>query len=189
MSSYAEGQVHQLANALESSGFTPDDVTKLGQFKDLSGIRGLFRGTHELKLIKKHIIDCDAKPFVPKGWKVESHLTCGQLEWNPKMISLCLLYGEKQRGSICKERLFTMCENIPKFNANVLGYILNKPSLISRDWKDKSVLFPGTIYRNCDDNLCVLYLRWRKYCQWHWCAHDLGCSFLAEDHPAVLRVN
>jgi len=186
MSSYSIGQMNQLANALESNGFTPNNITQLGQFKNLSDIRGLFQGTHELKLIKKHIIDCDTRPFVPKGWKVESHLKGGQWEWDAKKISLHLLYGEQQRGVIDGERLRKMCENIPVFNANVLGYILKNPSLISRDWRDKSVLFLGTTYRDCYGDLCVLYLRWREYCRWHWCSYQLGSSFSTEDHPAVL---
>jgi hypothetical protein len=55
MSSYPEGQAHQLMKRLEAEGFTPDDVTKLGQYKNLSDIRGLFRGTHELRIVK-HVI-------------------------------------------------------------------------------------------------------------------------------------
>jgi hypothetical protein len=31
MSSYTEGQIHQLADALESAGFTPAEITKFGQ--------------------------------------------------------------------------------------------------------------------------------------------------------------
>ncbi|MBI2049097.1 MAG: hypothetical protein HYT29_01505 [Parcubacteria group bacterium] len=49
MSSYTEGQIHQLANALEARGFTPDDITKLGQSEDLPAIRGVLRGTYEIK--------------------------------------------------------------------------------------------------------------------------------------------
>jgi len=44
MSSYSEGQIHQLANALEAAEFTTADVTGLGQFNDLVGVRELVRG-------------------------------------------------------------------------------------------------------------------------------------------------
>jgi hypothetical protein len=48
MSSYSEGQTHQLANALESARFTADDITKLGQYRNLSDICGVLRGTHRI---------------------------------------------------------------------------------------------------------------------------------------------
>ena len=57
MSSYTEGQIHQLANALEGDGFIPDDVTKLGQYKELTSIRGVLRGTHEIKPIVNHDVN------------------------------------------------------------------------------------------------------------------------------------
>ena len=100
MSSYKEGQIHQLANRLEAEGFTSDEVTKLGQLENLSDIRGLFRGTHELNLVK-HIIDCDADPFCPDGWEVAEHHKGGQLEWNTSKIKLHL--SENQKGGNCIE--------------------------------------------------------------------------------------
>lgn len=51
MSSYKEGQMHQLADRLEAEGFTSEDVTKLGQYKDYFGLRGIMRGTHEIREI------------------------------------------------------------------------------------------------------------------------------------------
>jgi hypothetical protein len=43
MSSYTEGQTHQLMEALQTAGFTADDVTKLGQFDNLPSIRAVVR--------------------------------------------------------------------------------------------------------------------------------------------------
>ena len=44
MSSYSEGQTHQLMEALQKEGFTSDDVTKLGQFKNLPRILDVLHG-------------------------------------------------------------------------------------------------------------------------------------------------
>lgn len=46
MSSYSEGQIHQLAEGLQAAGFTAYDVTNLGQ----NALRhlGLVRGTHRI---------------------------------------------------------------------------------------------------------------------------------------------
>ncbi|MFH1171486.1 MAG: hypothetical protein V1778_03040 [bacterium] len=48
MSSYSEGQTHQLMNALEAKGFTPDHVMKLGQYKRLGDIRLVLDGQAEI---------------------------------------------------------------------------------------------------------------------------------------------
>ena len=37
----------------EAEGFTPDDITRLGQFKNLSKFRCVLYGTHEIKLIER----------------------------------------------------------------------------------------------------------------------------------------
>lgn len=48
MSSYKEGQTHQLANALEAAGFTPDHLTKLGQHSKLGDFRLVLDGRAEI---------------------------------------------------------------------------------------------------------------------------------------------
>ena len=35
----------------------------------------------------KHAIDCDADPFIPEGWKVESHSKQGKIEWKRQMCN------------------------------------------------------------------------------------------------------
>jgi hypothetical protein len=49
MSKYTEGQVHQLADALEAAGYTKGDLTTLGQFPNHQLFLGVLRGTHEIK--------------------------------------------------------------------------------------------------------------------------------------------
>lgn len=53
MSSYAEGQTHQLVDRLEAEGFTADHITKLGQFDRLDLIKSLLDGGAEIRLIPK----------------------------------------------------------------------------------------------------------------------------------------
>jgi len=48
MSSFSEGQTHQLMEKLEAEGFTPDEVTKLGQYRNYTGLRGVLNGTHKI---------------------------------------------------------------------------------------------------------------------------------------------
>ncbi len=163
MSSYKEGQVHQLANALEAAGFTPGDITKLGQSKELPGIRGLFHGTHKIR----HLIDCDANPFIPDGWEVEQHYIGGLLEWNAKKAELYLSKKQKDGNLIRGNKLRKELKNKPTLNANVLDHLLKNPHLIPEEWKDKCVFFWGTVYRDPEGDLMPRCLCWDGD-EWDW---------------------
>ena len=55
MSTMSIGAMNQLAGALENAGFTPGEVTKLTQFKDLKGIKAILNGQAEIVFfIKKY---------------------------------------------------------------------------------------------------------------------------------------
>lgn len=65
MSSYSEGQTHQLADALEAEGFTPAEVTLFGQNQGgvLTGLLLVLRGL--AKIVREGFkLACD-KPFSP----------------------------------------------------------------------------------------------------------------------------
>jgi len=49
---YSIGAMNQLADSLESAGFTADDVTKLKQSKNLSGIKDVLNGKAEIKMLE-----------------------------------------------------------------------------------------------------------------------------------------
>lgn len=169
MSSYSEVQTHQLMDALQTAGFTADEVTKLGQFKKLLQIRDI---VNNLAVISypQHLIDCDALPFCPDGWEVVEHRKHGQLQWDPSKIRLHL--SKKQTdGKVIGNKLRKELENQSVLNANVLDYLLAHPDLIPEEWKGKAVFFWGTIYRYSDGYLCVRCLcwsgdRWGRDCGW-----------------------
>ncbi|MEK7569844.1 MAG: hypothetical protein AAB515_00135 [Patescibacteria group bacterium] len=48
MSSYSEGQVHQLMEKLEAAGFTAADITLLGQCNNLPGMLDVLHGRSEI---------------------------------------------------------------------------------------------------------------------------------------------
>lgn len=179
MSSFSEGQTHQLMDALEAAKFSTTDITRLGQFSNLPGIRDVVNGRAEI-VVRRHVIDCDAAPFVPDGWKVEEHIKGGEFEWNPEAISLYL--SDKQQGSGWVEgnKLRKELTGMPVLNANVLDYLLAHPNLIPDEWKGKYVFFWGTIYRRSDGSLYVRYLNWygvswdrdSRWLDFDWYAHD-----------------
>lgn len=52
MSSYKEGQVHQLMDRLEKEGFTSEHITKLGQMENLQSIRDVLDGLAQIITVK-----------------------------------------------------------------------------------------------------------------------------------------
>lgn len=187
MSSYSEGQTHQLMEALEVRGkFTGQDVTSLGQFSDLPGIKDVVRGHAKIVWVE-HIINCDVQPFTPSGWSVEKHTPGGQWPWDPSKIILYLSKKQKKSGTIEGNKLrqeLEKLEGMLTLNANVLDYLLAHPEIIPEEWKGKAVFFWGTIYRHSDGYLIVRCLYWDGS-QWDWDNYWFGSDFDGNDPAAV----
>ncbi len=181
---YSIGAMNQLGDALENAGFSVEDVTKLKQFKNLKGFKDVLRGMAGISY-PKHIIDCDADPFIPNDWSAEEHKKGGLLKFNPAKISLFLSKDQK-KCSISGNDLRKELSVKPVMNANVLDYLLAHPELIPGEWKGKFIFFWGTIYRDSGGRLCVRYLRWRGS-EWSWryswCDDDFD-----SDNPAALAI-
>ena len=154
-------------------------VNKLG---GLEGAQRFLRGDAEV-VIKTHVIDCDANPYVPNNWKVEEHIKGGELRWNPDEVELYLC--DKQKGGTIEgNELRKLLKGKPVLNANVLDYLLANPQLIPEEWKDKAVFFWGTIYRNSHGLLYVRFLYWLDD-RWFWNSDWLD-FFFNDSNPAVL---
>ena len=125
---------------------------------------GLIDGTHEIKKIE-HIIDCDADPFVSKGWNVEEHLKMGNIKFDPSKIDLYLSEKQKNR-SIKGHDLREELKGKKVLNANVADHLLKYPQIFPKKWKKDSegkirfIFFWGTIYYTSCGNLFVRYLYW-----------------------------
>lgn len=176
MSSYAEGQTHQLVNALEAASFTANHLTKLGQFHNLNGVKKLLDGLAKIKIVK-HLIDCDAPPSRRKIWKVEDHRKGGQLIWDPTKVKLYLSPKQVEDMSIQGHELRGELVSQPVLNANVLDYLLANQQLIPLEWKRDEqgrphfIYFWGTIYSDFEDELIVRLMhfmggRWRSDYDW-----------------------
>lgn len=184
---YSIGQMNQLGDALEAAEFTPDDVTKLKSFKNLRAIKDVLKGHAQIVKVKQ-VIDLDADPFVPDGWQVVEHQKQGEFEWDPAEVSLYL--SNEQQGNIYIEgnKLREELKNQKVFNTNLLDYLLSHRELIPEEWKDKYILFWGTIYRHPGGFLCVRYLRWGGG-RWDWRYRWLGLRWRSNVPAAVLASN
>lgn len=131
-----------------------------------------------------HLIDCDANPVCPDGWKVEEHKKGGQFQWNLSKILLYFSDFQINGRSIEGNKLRKELDNQLVLNANVLDYLLAHPELIPEEWKGKYIFFWGTIYRDSGGDLYVRCLSWGGS-KWDW-----HCNWLDNDfdsgHPAAV---
>ncbi len=128
-------------------------VNKLG---GMEGVQKFLSGA--LMVTRLHIIDCDAKPFIPHGWCIEEHKKGGQLIFDSSKILLHRSLDQQSRGSIGGNKLREELENKPTLNASVLDYLLAHPELIPEEWTkckygdEHRIFFFGTIYRNSEED-------------------------------------
>jgi len=182
-------QSAELEFALRRNGWTPGDVKKFSTCDMLATLLPVLRGQAEV-VVRKHIINCDAAPYLPDGWSVEEHIKGGQLvEWDLSQIKLWLSQ-EQQDGTIVGNELRKQLKNQPVQNASVLDYLLKKENqhLIPESWKGKAAFFWGTIYRDSDGNLVVRCVDWYGG-EWHWDYDWLDGHWSVGDPAAVSARN
>jgi hypothetical protein len=181
-----------LPRAMQLSGL---DVKTILKYTDEEGerlslalaeaIKLLYNG-HVATLPSYDVIDCDASPFVPSGWKADEHHAGGQLKFAASPINLYLSATQK-KGGIEGNKLRKELASKPVLNANVLDYLLAHTELIPEDWKGKYVFFWGTVYRYSDRNLYVRCLCWFDG-GWGWGSNLLDGDW-RDDFPAALRAS
>lgn len=110
MSSYSEGQTHQLANALEAKGFTPEEITQLGQYKQLGDIRLLLNGQAQIVVINQEEtslnttirVDRLVRPVYPAWVGVVMHPeleSTGPAEYDLATSVSLWLHDKQKRGT------------------------------------------------------------------------------------------
>lgn len=182
------GLVHELEMAIDRAGeWNAALVKRMCEGDRLVHIREYLLGLAEIKR-PEHlmIVDCDADPFVPSGWKVEEHQKGGQFKFDPAQMSLYLSKSQcegVQQGHDLRKEL----AGKPVLNANVLDCLLAHPHLIPEEWKKNYTFFWGTIYRDSHGDLCVRYLCWHGG-RWNWDYNWLKNAWYSRD-PAALRAS
>lgn len=189
---YSIGQMNEHADALERNGWTPADVKKVSGGDILANLLPLVRAYGEVPVatMPQHLIDCDADPFLPSGWTVESHKKGGQFAFDPAKIKLYLSLNQQGGKYIEGNKLRKELANEPTLNANVLEFSLKNPHLIPEEWKKDAsgntryIFFWGTIYRSSLGSLCVRCLCWNGG-SWYWDYRWLDYDWNG-DYPAAV---
>jgi hypothetical protein len=116
------------------------------------------------------------KPFVPANFILEKYNPAGMPKGDPSAwkaegrIELWPFLSAKNRESgsgamISGWRVFERFKGSGLLNAVVLDYLLEHQDLIPASWKEKKVLFLGTVLRNRDNESVVPYL-WCQGGEW-----------------------
>lgn len=116
MSSYTEGQVQQLANALEAAGFTADHLTKLGQYRVLGDFLLVIEGRAEIRpiIVEPAVdpelsldfiirVDRSVRPAYPDGVKQVLHPELegtGLAKYDLQTEVEEWLYDDQKNGSV-----------------------------------------------------------------------------------------
>lgn len=185
--------MNEYADALERNGWTPADLKKASGGDILANLLPLVRAYGEVPVatLPQHLIDCDANPFTPSGWTVESHKKGGRFAFNPAKIRLHLSPNQQGGKHIEGNKLRKELANEPVLNANVLDFLLKNPNLISEEWKKDAsgntryIFFWGTIYRYSYGYLCVRCLYWSGE-SWGWSFDWLDDGWFSSGPAAVL---
>lgn len=179
-----------------SSGteWTNEGIKAFCERKSFGGqVLDVLLGFAEIKPIE-HLINLDADPFVPNGWRVaEEKLQIpgrarGHFKWDPTKVKLHLSKNQKNGKYIVGNTLRGELSGKSVLNANALDYLLAHPHLIPEEWKGKAVFFWGTIYRGSGGGLFVRCLCWGGG-RWSWGYGWLGSSVFGGRNPAAVRAS
>ena len=182
----------EIQDAMRRNGITPDVLKKITSGDFLASVRDVANG-YAVITVPEHLIDCDADPFIPSGWKVEEHQKGGAFKFDAAQVQLYLDKGQQNGKYIEGNKLRTLLAGKPVLNANVLDYLLANPHLIPDDWKKdekgntRYIFFWGTVYRHSDGSLYVRALCWDGG-GWDWSVYWLDLDWGGFD-PAALHAS
>lgn len=187
-------QAAELDHAFERNGWTPADVKQLSGGDILAHLLPFVRKYGEtMPVVVQHIIDCDAKPFEPRGLTVASesdqmqNRVRVQFVFDPARVRIHFSPNQQGGKYVKGYELRKELAGESVLPANVLDFYRANPDLIPEEWKGKVVFFWGTIYRGSDGDLYVRYL---CFYDGRWCSNyrrldgDWGGS-----RPAALRAS
>jgi len=173
-------QEHELLARLEAAGLTKKDAQRVigsrgnqAAMRVLEAIRSDDQPpktkTSGLRITRGSFIDCDTKPAVPDGFKIEKHRKMGDdIEWVSENVRLFQLRTQRH-GFVKAAKLYDMLDDAPVLNASVLDFLKYNTEYIPASWDEKVLYFFGTLYSDPDGEPCVgrLYYQWEGPI-WQW---------------------
>ena len=218
MSSYKEGQTHQLADALEVEGFTPEELTTLGQNQDevLTNLKLVLRGL--AKIVRECFkLACEKsfspEGFIGEGWTVWKGPADGNglegeenrdkreddlivIDWEEQVLLETHLQGEETSVHGEEKLKRTIASGNIQLGGKAFGslwedYQANGENSVLEKLHRKGVThiyFFGLRLRNPSGDRRVLCL-WFDGSEWHWDCRWLDDGWDADGLSASLASN
>ncbi|MDP2683813.1 MAG: hypothetical protein Q8P20_02040 [bacterium] len=194
MSSYSEGQTHQLMDKLEAEGFTPDDITLLGQSKQLPGILSVLHGFAEIVPIRYVLkrLPFDPVKFIGNNWSIDEQVGKRSGDSLDAGNIIGKAYLNEGETSINGE------ERLRRIKANPDDVQLDAEDFLAL-WQEKGrktlnmlyeikgiswLSFWGTILRLPDGDRIVLYLYRYDDGSWYWYYYLVGLDGWNARYPS-----
>ena len=130
------------------------------------------------------VVDFCLPPMIPPGWDIRESDQMksrffGGWNFNLNNLELYRLDEQKQQRFISGNDLRNRLEGKIVMGAQLLDFLLANSYLVPEEWKKKTVLFWGTIYRDDGDKPCVRYLQFLDGSRprWGWSYRLLDGSY------------
>ncbi len=157
-------QAAEIKMAGRRAGATNADLKKLSEGDHMARVILYLRGLAKIVPIE-FLIDGDAAPIVPAGWKVYHHLPMGKLDWLEVRDRLELYYvpGQQNGNGVSIDRMLKMLKKSKMLdcalNVNVLHFLVDKhPELTPGLLFSTGYMFSwGTVFEDHQGFLHVPY--------------------------------
>lgn len=161
--SYVPLTAYRLMKALEYAGFSPEDVTRLGQFKDLAAICSILEGRSKITP-NHHTVDLDVEPgfntnlYIGMDHMVD-HIEGGKIVFDPARFVCHLVDGQDRGGGLLPRTIKDRLKGRTVYNATLLRFFLRYPRLIPPECRNQYTVFWGTTYKYIDGEfvLCLFH--------------------------------
>ena len=201
MSSYTEGQTHQLVDRLEAEGFTAEHLTKLGQYPNLGDILLVLEGRAKIVAIPVETstpvfvdniirVDRSLRPTYPEWVRIVMHPeleATGPAEYDATSLEQWLHDGQKNGGWVKGEKIYEHLEE-KKMLESCLGLVdliaiqAKGIDFFRQHFAGKAVFAWKSVVRGRNDDLGVPYLYGvggEVVLGWFWLGNDWDGSLPA----------
>jgi hypothetical protein len=188
MSSYSEGQTHQLMDSLEAAGYTPTQVTALGQNFNGALNQLLLVLTGEAKVVANLVFRLVAKiDRDMKGWECLEPVEAEESEFEP---SIHEFLEENDGGSCgCEEMIKRARKDGISSGIRHLEAMLREQEKIPVEWR-RFVLVSTEVWQSPDGYRYVWYLCWdgeRWSLRYYWLGYDFYSRYRLVRLPQVSK--
>ena len=135
------GQIRVFGNLHEEDSYEYETKKEPPRTEKGSELRNSEKETIKSREQKGNMIDLDAQPHTPGGYKIDEKMQVqgrarGMFEWDPASVKFVNTQSQAE------------FENEPVLPATVLDWLLQHQDEIPEEWKGKIIPFWGTLYTN-----------------------------------------